>query len=55
MVADAETFAEEDELLKKKIEARNSFENCQSLSLPPYSLRPNSAIENPRLTNFEIE
>lgn len=27
MVADAEAFAEEDELIKKKIEARNGLEN----------------------------
>lgn len=29
MVADSEKFAEEDELIKKKIEARNQFENCK--------------------------
>lgn len=29
MVADSEKFAEEDELIKKKIEARNGLENCE--------------------------
>lgn len=28
MVADAEKFAEEDDLIKKKVEARNALENC---------------------------
>jgi heat shock protein 5 len=38
MVADSEKFAEEDELIKKKIEARNALENCMVLPLIP-SLR----------------
>lgn len=33
MVAESEQFAEEDELIKKKIESRNALENC-SFSLP---------------------
>lgn len=31
MVADAEKFAEEDDLIKKKVEARNALENCKFL------------------------
>ena len=29
MVAESEAFAEQDEELRKKIEARNALENCQ--------------------------
>lgn len=31
MVAESEKFAEEDELIKKRIEARNALENCKSV------------------------
>jgi hypothetical protein len=44
MVADSEKFAEEDELIKKKIEARNQFENCKFYR--PHRVRDNSLTLN---------
>jgi heat shock protein 5 len=42
MVADAEKFAEEDDLIKKKVEARNALENCKFTS--PFGIVARGAL-----------